>query len=109
MNTIKSSLNKIFYRTDFSGLSVLGRGQHFDWRALLTFFLAVMIVSVSISVHVFLGVRAGDIFTSNSSIPVHNDAINKDALDKVIRSFDARAENLKNLQLQRPLFVDPSL
>ena len=30
-------------------------------------------------------------------------------LDRVIKNFDARAENLKNLQTQKPVFVDPSL
>jgi hypothetical protein len=109
MNKIKHSIKKIFRRTDFGGLSIFGHGEHFDWKILLTLFLLVMVVAVSFSVYVFLGVRAGDIFSNTSKTPAHNDTISRGTLDNVIKNFDTRAENLKNLQSQRPVFVDPSL
>lgn len=104
-----NNIKKILCRTDFSGLSVFGRGQSFDWEILLTFFLVLMIIAVSFSVHVFLGVRAGDIFKDDYKAPVHNETIDKNALDKVIKDFSTRVENLKKLQAQKPVFVDPSL
>jgi hypothetical protein len=110
MNRIKHYIKKNFHRTDFSGLTIFGRGQQFDWEILLTFFLLVMIVAVSFSVYIFLGVRAGDLFKDDYKAPVHNETINRDVLDRVIRDFVTRAENLKNLQTQkRQVFVDPSL
>lgn len=109
MNNIKHYIKKIFKRTDFSGLSIFGHGQFFDWKILLTFFLLIMIVVVSFSVYVFLGVRAGDIFKDDNKVPVHNEVINKTTLDQVIKDFDIRAENLEKLQVQKPVFVDPSL
>ena len=109
MNKIKSFFKKVFRRTDFSGLSVFGRGERFDWEILLTFFLLVTVAAVSFSVYVFLGVRAGDIFKDDNKAPVHDETINRNLLDQVIKDFDARAENLKKLQTQKPVFVDPSL
>ena len=109
MNKIKHYIKNIFHRTDFSGLSVFGRGQQFDWEILLSFFLLIMIIIVSFSVYVFLGVRAGDIFQDDYKAPAHNETINRDTLDHVIKDFDSHAENLKTLQAQKPVFVDPSL
>jgi hypothetical protein len=109
MEKTKNSFKKVFRRNDFSGLSVFGRGENFDWEMLLTFFLLVIVVAVSFSVYVFLGVRAGDIFKDDYKAPVHNETINREVLSKVIKSFDARAENLKNLRAQKPVFIDPSL
>lgn len=109
MNKIERYFKKIFRRTDFSGLSVMGRGSQFDWEILLVLFLLFMIVVVSFSVYFFLGVRAGDIFKDDYKAPVHSDTINRDVLDSIIKDFDVRAENLKNLQTQKPVFVDPSL
>jgi hypothetical protein len=109
MNKTKNYIKNIFKRIDFSGLSVFGRGQQFDWEILLTSFLLLMIVAVSFSVHVFLGVRAGDIFQDDFKAPVRNETINKETLDRVIKNFETRAENLKTLQTQKPVFIDPSL
>lgn len=109
MNKINHYIKKIFHRTDYSGLSVFGRGQTFDWKILLTFFLVIIGISLSFSVYVFLGVRAGNIFTDGSKPPVHNETINRDTLDSVIKDFNTRAEKLQTLQAQRPTFVDPSL
>ena len=109
MNKIKHYFKNIFHRTDFSGLSVFGRGQSFDWEVLLSLFLIAIIVLLYFSVHVFLGVRAGDIYTDDFKPPVHNESINKVVLDKVVKSFDVRAETLKSLKAQKPVFVDPSL
>lgn len=109
MHKIENHIKKLFRRTDFSGFSVFGRGQHFDWEMLLTFFLLVTVVAVSFSVYVFLGVRAGNLFKDDYKPPVHNETINRDTLDRVIKDFDSRAENLKKLQTQKPVFVDPSL
>ena len=109
MEKIKHYIKKIYNRTDFSGLSVLGRGQRFDWEILLAFFFVVIIIAVSFSVHVFLGVRAGDIFQEAYQAPVHNVNINKKALDQLVKDFAVRADNLKNLRIQKPVFVDPSL
>ena len=109
MNKIKYYFKKIFHRTDFSGLSFFGRGQHFDWQVLLSIFLLVSIVVLYFSVHVFLGVRAGDIFTDDFKPPVHNETINKKTLDGVIADFNARVDNLKSLKATKPVFVDPSL
>jgi len=109
MNKTKFYFKKIFHRTDFSGLSVFGRGQSFDWEILLTFLILVMIVVISFSVHVFLGVRAGDLFQDGYKPPVHDATISRDVLTKVISDFATRADTLKNLQAQKPIFVDPSL
>lgn len=109
MNKLKKYIKKTFYRNDFSGLSVFGRGQQFDWEILLTIFLLVMIAAVSFNVYVFLGVRAGDIFKDDYKALVHNDTIDRDTLDRIIKDFGTRAENLKNLRAQKPVFVDPSL
>lgn len=109
MNKPKQYIKKIFQRTDFAGLSVFGRGQQFDWEMLLTLFLVVMVVAVIFSVHIFLGVKAGDIFTDGFKPQVHNETINRNALDRVLKDFATRAETLKNLQTSRPVFVDPSL
>jgi hypothetical protein len=109
MGKMKNNFKKLFQPNDFSGLSVFGRGERFDWEILLAFFLLVIILAVSFSVYVFLGVRAGDIFKDDYKVPTHNETINRDMLDKVIKNFDVRAENLKNLQTQRPVFIDPSL
>ena len=109
MNKIKHILKKIFHRTDFSGLSVLGRGQRFDWEMLLSFLLLIFVIVVSFSVHVFLGVRAGDIFTDDYKPPVHNITINKTVLDNVLRKFDLKAMTAQKLETSKPVFVDPSL
>ena len=109
MDKIKHYIKKFFQRTDFSGLTVSGRGQHFDWEILLAFFLLVIIITVSFSVHVFLGVRAGDIFQVNSNSPKTSQTINREVLDQVIKDFGVRADALKKIQSQRPSFVDPSL
>lgn len=109
MSKTKHFIKKIFRRTDFNGLSLFGHGEHFDWKILLTFFLLVMIVVVSFSVYVFLGVRAGDIFKDDYKAPAHNETIDRDVLDQVIKDFNDRAANLKSLQTQKPVFVDPSL
>lgn len=109
MDKIKHNIKKFSRRTDFSGLSIFGRGEGFDWEVLMAFFLVVIAIAVSFSVHVFLGVRAGDMFKDDFKPPVHNENINKAVLDQVIKQFDARAENLKKIQVQRPVFVDPSL
>ncbi len=109
MDKIKNYFKKIFRRTDFSGLSICGRGQGFDWEILLTFFLLIMIIVVSYSVHVFLGVRAGDIFDEGSKTPPHNETIDKNNLNRIIQDFDAKAKILNSLQTQKPVFIDPSL
>lgn len=109
MNKIKKYFKKFFHRTDLSGLTVFGRGQTFDWEILLIFFLLLVIIMLSFSVHVFLGVRAGDIFQNNNQAPVHSEVINRKALDQVISSYNTRSTTLKNLQTQKPVFVDPSL
>ena len=109
MSKTKVSFKKRFQRTDFTGLSVFGRGQHFDWEVLMAFFLLVIIIAISFSVHVFLGEMAGDIFQINDKSPAHNDTINKNSLDQIVSSFAARADNLEKLQTQKPVFVDPSL
>ena len=109
MNKIKLYFKKIFRSTDFSGLSVFGHGESFDWEMLLTFFLLVMVVTVSFSVYVFLGVRAGDIFKDDYKAPAHNETVDRAALDRVIKDFGDRAENLKSIQATKPTFVDPSL
>ena len=110
MDKIKHNIKKLSHQSDFSGLSVFGRGEGFDWEVLLAFFLVVIAIAVSFSVHVFLGVRAGDMFKDDDfKPPVHNENINKTVLDQVIKQFDTRAENLKKFQTQKPVFVDPSL
>lgn len=109
MNKIKHYFKKTFRRTDFSGLSIFNRGQRVDWEILLAVFLMVVIAAVSFSVYVFLGVRAGDIFKDSYKAPTNNEKIDKVVLDKVIKDFETRAENLKKLQTQKPVFVDPSL
>jgi hypothetical protein len=109
MDKIIHYFKKKFKRTDFSGLSFFGRGQSFDWKVLMIFFLLVMIVVISFSVHVFLGVRTGDMF-KDDFVPVsHNETINRTVLDNVIKNFNDRAERLNSLQTKRPIFVDPSL
>jgi len=109
LNKIKSFVSKIFRRTDFSGLSIFGQGQHFDWKVLLAFFLLIIIIAVSFSVHVFLGVKAGDIFKDDFKPPVRNSTINREVLDGVIKDFNDRADKTRSLQVQKPIFVDPSL
>jgi hypothetical protein len=109
MNKIKRYLNKVSPRTDSSGLSVFGRGQSFDWEILLIIFLFMIIVFVSFSVYVFLGVRAGDIFQDNDKVPIHNETINREVLDRTVNGLVVHTENLKKLQSQRPVFIDPSL
>jgi hypothetical protein len=109
MNKTKHYIKKIFRHTDFSGLSVFGRNQTFDWEILLAFFLLVTIVTVSFSVYVFIGVRAGDIFSNSDNTPVHNETIDRNVLDQVINNFATHASNLKSLQAQKPVFIDPSL
>lgn len=109
MDKIKVYLKKVLKSTEYNGLSVFGRGQSFDWKFLLSVFLLILIVAVSYSVHVFLGVKAGDIFQGDYVIPKHNDSINRAVLDKVVKSFDLRAQQLTQLQKNKPVFVDPSL
>lgn len=109
MDKIKHYIKKFFKRTDFSGLTVFGRGQHFDWEILLAFLLLVIIVTISFSIYVFLGVRAGDIFQVNSKVSKTSQTINREVLDLVITNFGVRADALKKIQSQRPFFVDPSL
>jgi hypothetical protein len=110
MEKIKHFIKKILHRTDFSGLTVFGHGQQFDWEILLTFFLLVIIIPIYFSIHIFLGVRAGDIFKDDYKAPVHDETIDRNVLDQVIKDFSTRAENLKKLQTEKkPVFVDPSL
>jgi hypothetical protein len=108
MKKIQDTFKKIFHRTDFSGFSVFGRGEHFDWDVLLIFFLLVLVVTVSFSVRVFLGVLAGDIF--GTGLPaVHVVGIDTKTLSSTIKTFEVRSETLKGLQTKKPVFVDPSL
>lgn len=109
MNKIKHYFKNIFHRTDFSGLSIFGRGQSFDWEVLLSLFLLAVIVLLYFSVHVFLGVRAGDIYTDDFKPPIRNETINKVVLDKVVKDMDMRLEASKILKAEKNIFVDPSL
>jgi hypothetical protein len=109
MKKLKYYFHKIFKRTDFSGLSVFGRGQHADWEILLVFLVVILVGSVSFSINVFLDVRSGNAFQDDYKPPVRNMTIDKNKLSEVVKSFEKKAENLAAIQAQKKVFIDPSL
>ncbi len=109
MKKITTYLKNIFQRKDITGLSILGHGHHFDWKVLLSAFLLTIVGVLSFSVHVYLGVKAGDLFQAQGKADAPEVLINRAGLDQVLQVFDARAQKLKDLQAQEPVLVDPSL
>jgi len=108
MPKLQKNFKNVFERKDISGLSVFGRGHHFDWKVLLTLFFLVTFGVVLFSTNVFLNVRSGDVSDTQSSPSVQTTLINKNGLKDVIDSFAARVQTLKTLQTGKSALVDPS-
>ena len=109
MNKFQTSIKNIFQRKDTSGLSIFGHGHNFDWKIMLSIFLLVVIIVVAFNTQLYLGVKAGDIFQSQNSSYTQPVLINRKFLEQILQKFSPRAENLKALQTQKPVLVDPSL
>lgn len=98
-----------YHRTDKTGLSVFGRGIHFDWEALLSLFMITVLIIVLINMKIFLQIRAGDIFKVNQVTETKTVGLDRKKLADTLAFFQSKIKTTDSVKGELQPLVDPAL
>jgi hypothetical protein len=79
------------------------------WHVALVIAGIGFIVVAACSWFLYANIQSDSVFQSQSTTSAVNDLIKQTSLESVLKEFDMKAQNFKNLNLSKPNISDPSL
>ena len=89
-------------------MSFFGYDQYRDWKMLVWFTMAGLVISLVVGVCAYVSFRNGELF-QNPSSTTDVKKLNKKVLTDMLESMDNKQKALEDLKVKAPKVTDPSL
>ena len=81
---------------------------HHDWRLIITIFISLLIILISISFFFWTKVKNEDIFGSINKDTTNSSLINQELMDKTLGKFEEKSRKINMFPKTSILTIDPS-